>query len=308
VKQTPKQFFASPAGKLTLAVIAMVLCWTVLIVYLSNTSAGGTWFPTEADMNRVRQDIKKDTNTYNTELAKQTAFEELQDQYEDSLLSYWNADRDGDPATELRNLINDAAQNAKANLQTLGSVRVSNINNELSYADLDFTVVDEYSKIIRFFAEVEKCTPRLAWRRVEIRLEPNRARAVTGPGARPGARPGAAATTAATTPTAQMFRTTGQVRVIKYSPAGNTAKVTTSTASKTTTASASKTTAAPAAGTTAPAAGATTPAAGATTPTTPAAGAATPAAARPATTNQPAAASAAATPAQQGPAANATTN
>ena len=293
MKQTPKQFFGTPAGKLTLAVIAMVLCWTVLIVYLSNTSAGGTWFPTEADMNRVRQDIKKDTNTYNTELAKQTAFEELQDKYEDSLLSYWNADRDGDPATELRNLINDAAQNAKANLQTLGSVRLSNINNELSYADLDFTVVDEYSKIIRFFAEVEKCTPRLSWRRVEIRVEPNRARAVTGPGARPGT----TTTAAATTTPAQMYRTTGQVRVIRYSPAGNTAKVT-STAAKTTGTAAKATT--PAAGAT------TTPAVGAAPKTTPAAGATAPAATTTPATNQPAAASAAATPAQQGPAANAT--
>jgi len=304
MKQTPKQFFATPAGKLTLAVIAMVLCWTVLIVYLSKTSAGGTWFPSEADIESVRTDIKKDTNALHAAEAELDAFEDLQASYEDSLASYWNADRDGQPETELRNLVSTAAQNAEANIQTLGSVRTSNINNELSYADLDFTVVDEYSKVVRFFAEIEKCTPRLSWRRVEIRLEPNRARAVTGPGARPGA-----AAAAAATPTAQMFRTTGQVRVIKYSPAGNTAKVTTSsTAKTTTTASAARATTTPAAGaaaTTAPAAGATT------TPTTPAAGAATPAAAtpaRPATTNQPAAASAAATPAQQGPAANATTN
>ena len=222
MKQTPKQFFATPAGKLTLAVIAMVLCWTILIVYLSKTSAGGTWFPSEADMNRVRQEIKNDTNKLNTINADLDSFEALQDKYEDSLATYWNADRDGEPETQLRNLINDAAQNAKANLQTLGSVRTSTINTELSYADLDFTVVDEYSKVIRFFAEVEKCTPRLSWRRVELRLEPTRARAVTAPG-----RPGAAATTAtATTTPAQMFRATGQVRVIKYSPAGNTSKTT----------------------------------------------------------------------------------
>jgi len=305
VKQTPKQFFATPAGKLTLAIIAMVLCWTVLIVYLSKTSAGGTWFPSEADIESVRTDIKKDTNALHAAEAELDAFEDLQASYEDSLASYWNADRDGQPETELRNLVSTAAQNAEANIQTLGSVRTSNINNELSYADLDFTVVDEYSKVIRFFAEIEKCTPRLSWRRVEIRLEPNRARAVTAPGAaRPGAaRTGAAATTAATTPTAQMFRTTGQVRVIKYSPAGNTAKVGSSTAAKTTTtASAARTTTAPAAGTATPAAGASA--------TTPAAGATAPAAAstQPATTNQPAAASAAATPAQQGPAANATNN
>lgn len=222
MKQTPKQFFATPAGKLTLAVIAMVLCWTILIVYLSKTSAGGTWFPSEADMNRVRQEIKNDTNKLNTANADLDSFEALQDKYEDSLATYWNADRDGEPETQLRNLINDAAQNAKANLQTLGSVRTSTINTELSYADLDFTIVDEYSKVIRFFAEVEKCTPRLSWRRVELRLEPTRARAVTAPG-----RPGAAATTAtATTTPAQMFRATGQVRVIKYSPAGNTSKTT----------------------------------------------------------------------------------
>ena len=171
MKQTPKQFFSTPAGKLTLAVIAMVLCWTVLIVYLSKTSAGGTLFPSEADIDIVRNEIKKETNTLNAEMANLQAFEELQDSYEDSLASYWNADRDGQPETELRNLISTAAQNAEANIQTLGSVRTSSINNELSYADLDFTVVDEYSKVIRFFAEVEKCTPRLSWRRVELRVE-----------------------------------------------------------------------------------------------------------------------------------------
>lgn len=217
MKQTPKQFFASPAGKLTLAIVAMVLCWTILIVYLSNTSAGGTWFPSEADMNRIRQEIKNDTKTLEAETANLDAFENLQDSYEDSLTTYWNADRDGEPETELRNLVNDAATRAEANLQTLGSVRTSTINNELSYADLDFTVVDEYNKVIRFFAEIEKCTPRLSWRRVELRVEPTRARAVTGPGARQNN------ATAATTTTAQMFRTTGQVRVIKYSPAGNAA-------------------------------------------------------------------------------------
>ena len=264
------------------AIVAMVLCWTVLIVYLSKTSAGGTWFPSEADIEGVRTDIKKDTNALHAAEVELDQFEDLQASYEDSLAGYWNADRDGQPETELRNLISTAAQNAEANIQTLGSVRTSSINNELSYADLDFTVVDEYSKVIRFFAEVEKCTPRLSWRRVEIRLEPNRARAVTGPGARPGA----AATAATTTTPAQMFRTTGQVRVIKYSPAGNTAKPATAStaAARTTTAAASAATAAAKPATGANAAPNTT-----------------------TTTNQPAAASAAATPAQQGPAANDTT-
>ncbi len=276
-QQSAKQFFSTPAGKLSLAIIAMVVCWTVLIVYLSNTSTGGTWFPTEVDMNRVRQDIKKDTNTLATEQANKQAYDALEDQYEDSLATYWNADRDGEPETELRNLVNDAATRAGANLQNLGSVRTSSINSELSYADLDFTLVDEYLKVIQFFAEVEKSTPRLSWRRVEIRLEPTRARAVTGPAAN---RPGAAATTTTSTP-AQTFRATGQVRVIKYSPTG-AAKSATAAKTSTTTTTASK----PAATST------TTPAV-----TGPAAQATAPVAAAPA-----------GTPANPEPAANATSN
>ena len=276
-QQSAKQFFSTPTGKLSLAIIAMVVCWTVLIVYLSNTSTGGTWFPTEVDMNRVRQDIKKDTNTLATEQANKQAYDALEDQYEDSLATYWNADRDGEPETELRNLVNDAATRAGANLQNLGSVRTSSINSELSYADLDFTVVDEYLKVINFIAEVEKSTPRLSWRRVEIRLEPTRARAVTGPAAN---RPGAAATTTTSTP-AQTFRATGQVRVIKYSPTG-AAKSATAAKTSTTTTTASK----PAATST------TTPAV-----TGPAAQATAPVAAAPA-----------GTPANPEPAANATSN
>jgi len=276
VKQTPKQFFSTPAGKLTLAVIAMVLCWTILIVYISSNSAGGTLFPTETDMTRVRQEIKNDTTKLEAARKNKKELDDLQAKYEAALATFWNADRDGEPETELRNLINDAAQRAEANLQTLGSVRMSNINNELSYADLDFTIVDEYNKVIRFFAEVEKSTPRLSWRRVEVRVEPNRARAVTGPGAANRAN----ATAAATTSTAQMFRTTGQVRVIKYSPAGNgsgktstaaAAKpATTSTAAKTTT----PTTTTPT--TTTPAATSSTPAAQQPAPATPADGKAEP--------------------------------
>ena len=249
MKQTPKQFFSTPAGKLTLAIIAMVLCWTILIVYLSSNSAGGTLFPTETDMTRVRQEIKNDTSKLEAARKKKQELDTLEAKYEAALATFWNADRDGEPETELRNLINDAAQRAEANLQTLGSVRSSNINNELSYADLDFTIVDEYSKLIKFFAEVEKSTPRVSWRRVEIRVEPTRARAVTGPGAANRQN----ATAATTTTTAQMFRTTGQVRVIKYSPAGNgsgktaaaaTAKTGTTTAKTTPTSSTATTPAA----------------------------------------------------------------
>ena len=140
--------------------------------------------------------------------------------------AYWNVDRDGQPETELRNLVNDAAVCVEANLQNLGSVRMSTINPELSYALLEFTVVDEYDKVIRLIAEIEKCKPRLYWVSADIRVENSRARNVAS------ANRQNSSTTTTTPP--QIFRATMRVRVIRYSPGGNASDATrTASAAKT---------------------------------------------------------------------------
>ncbi len=120
-------------------------------------------------------------------------------------VSLWNTERDGQPELRLRELIGDAAKRAEAYLRSLSSRTIS-IDAEHSNADIDFVVVDEYSKIVRFISEIEKITPRPSWRRLEIRIEP--ARALAGQQAEP--RPAT---------DARRFRMTAQVRVIKYTPA-----------------------------------------------------------------------------------------
>ncbi|MBP5300558.1 MAG: hypothetical protein J6Y80_04055 [Victivallales bacterium] len=244
MKQTSKQFFSTQEGKLTLALAAMVLCWTFFIVYISKTDVGDRWFPTQKKINLVKREIQNMTASPNAAnpsplqkvRTQKAEIDKLKAQDIAAKATYWNADRDGQPETELRNLVSAAAQRVEANLQNLGSVRMSTINSELSYADLEFTVVDEYDKIIRLIAEIEKCKPRLSWRSADIRVENSRARTVTAANRQNGA------TTTTTTPN-QMFRTTMRVRVIKYSPAGNTAGAKTATTAKTATAAKTGTTA-----------------------------------------------------------------
>ena len=251
MKQTSKQFFSTQEGKLTLALAAMVLCWTFFFVYISKTDVGDRWFPTEKKINLVKREIQSMTTSANAANAsplqkartQKAEIDKLKAQDIAAKATYWNADRDGQPETELRNLVNAAAQRVEANLQNLGSVRMSTINSELSYADLEFTVVDEYDKIIRLIAEIEKCKPRLSWRSADIRVE-NARRAVTAANRQNG-------TTTTTTTPAQMFRTTMRVRVIKYSPAGNAAGAKTAATAKTasTTAKTGTTASAPASAT-----------------------------------------------------------
>ena len=120
----------------------------------------------------------------------------------------WNTERYGVPEIRLRELVGDAAKRAEADLRSLGAVRTISIDAERSTAEIDFTLVDEYSRIVRFIDEIEKVTPRLAWSRLEIRIEPARALA--------GQQAGAAPAT-----TARQVRMTAQIRVIKYTPAKN---------------------------------------------------------------------------------------
>ena len=125
-------------------------------------------------------------------------------------LPLWNTEQDGKPEIKLPELVGDAAKRAEADLRPLNEVQFTPIDAEHSYADLDLDVVDEYGKVVRFIAEIEKKTPRLAWRRFEIRVEPAGDRNLAGDKQK---------TAASVAATAKAFRMSGQIRVIAYDPA-----------------------------------------------------------------------------------------
>ena len=85
--------------------------------------------------------------------------------------AYWDTARYGEPGLELPRLIKEAAKRANAEYQTVGAVRVSQIDDEYSSNNLDFMFLDEYGKILRFIEEVDKIAPRLFWRRLELRVD-----------------------------------------------------------------------------------------------------------------------------------------
>ena len=122
----------------------------------------------------------------------------------------WNTERDGQPETRLRDLVNDAAKRAEVNFQSLGDVRITPIDAKHSYAHLDLDIVDEYGKVVRFFDEIEKKTPRLAWNRVELRVNSARDRIAAELQDAP---PVAAS--------AKSIRMSGRIRVIAYTPSAD---------------------------------------------------------------------------------------
>ena len=64
----------------------------------------------------------------------------------------WN----GNVEIALRELVDGAARKLDMKLNSLGSVRSGKINSELSYAELELSIVDKYENVVAFIAEIDK--------------------------------------------------------------------------------------------------------------------------------------------------------
>ena len=174
----------------------------------SNERDGVTFPPPEAPWQTAARPGSATTQTSGPAASKADVDRKQQDLL--AGVPLWNPEQDGPPEIRLRELVNDAAKRAEANLRSIGSVRTTSIDAEHSAADVDFYITDDFRKIVCFIDEIEKTTPRLRWRRVEIRVEPATGRF------RIEEKPKDDATSATA---ARQYRLTGQIRVIKYTPA-----------------------------------------------------------------------------------------
>ncbi len=168
----------------------------------SNERDGVTFPPTEAPWQTAARPGSATTQTSGPAASKADVDRKQQDLL--AGVPLWNPEQDGPPEIRLRELVNDTAKRAEANLRSIGAVMTTSIDAEHSAADVDFFITDDYGKIVRFIDEVEKQTPRLHWRRVEIRVEPVGGRAF------PEEKPKT---------DARKFRMLGQIRVIRHTPA-----------------------------------------------------------------------------------------
>ena len=168
----------------------------------SNERDGVTFPPPEAPWQTAARPGSATTQTSGPAASKADVDRKQQDLL--AGVPLWNPEQDGPPEIRLRELVNDAAKRAEANLRSIGAVMTTSIDAEHSAADVDFFITDDFRKIVCFINEIEKTTPRLRWRRVEIRVEPVGGRAF------PEEKPKT---------DARKFRMLGQIRVIRHTPA-----------------------------------------------------------------------------------------
>ena len=72
---------------------------------------------------------------------------------------------------ELRKKIEGAARKAGLDLTSIGAIRRSRINNDLSFLELDVNATSTLELLTAFWVELADVTPQLSWKRVDLRPE-----------------------------------------------------------------------------------------------------------------------------------------
>ncbi len=195
-----REFAKTSRGKLILALGGLVVVWIILLWQFAGSLAG--LLPGAGEIDRTEREVKELRRQNAAVQAKAKEFDNLKARYRKQLDGYWQEARDGVAETELRNKIQQAAHEGELKLSSLGSVRITRINGDLYYAEIDLATTGSLEALTAFLARIQKITPALSWRRLDLRPEPMRGRPDT--------------TTTTTANTTQSLNFNGAIRVIGF--------------------------------------------------------------------------------------------
>ncbi len=164
---TAREFLKTPKGKLVLVCcILMPVSWIFLLLQFSGDLS--TLFPDDSRKAELEKEIKKLKSEHQAQQKRLNDYETLKKQYRDKIRNAWQFDKDGDPELVLRQKIEAVAKESELLLSNLGSVRVSRVNNELAWAELDISTSGEFEIIVKFLEKVRALKPEVSWRRLTI--------------------------------------------------------------------------------------------------------------------------------------------
>lgn len=195
-----REFAKTGRGKLILALGGLAVVWIILLWQFAGSLAG--LLPGAGEIDRTEREVKELRRQNAAAQARAKEFDDLKARYRRQLDGYWQEARDGVAETELRNKIQQAAHEGELKLSSLGSVRITRINGDLYYAEIDLATSGSLEALTAFLARIQKITPALSWRRLDMRPEPVRGRPD--------------ATTTTTVNTTQSLNFNGAIRVIGF--------------------------------------------------------------------------------------------
>ena len=161
-----KEFIRTPKGKLILALGAMVLSWIFLLLNFSSSMMIA--LPSESRKAEIKKEIRKLRTELKSLQEKQQQADRQKKNWKNLADRSWQPKRDGDPELLLRQIIEAAARTSELKLNNLGSVRLTRINQDFSFAEMDVSANTRIGPLTAFIREIEKSEKNISWRRFSV--------------------------------------------------------------------------------------------------------------------------------------------
>ena len=161
-----KEFIRTPKGKLILALGAMVLSWIFLLLNFSSSLM--ITLPSESRKAEIKKDIRKLRTELKALQEKQQQANRQKKNWKELAAQSWQPKRDGDPELLLRQIIEAAARKSELKLNNLGSVRITRVNQDFSFAEMDVSATTRIAPLAAFMNEIRKSGKNISWRRFSV--------------------------------------------------------------------------------------------------------------------------------------------
>ncbi len=164
-----KKFRTSKKAQILFIAGGLVFCALFLLWQMGGSI--GSIIPSKSRLEQLSDKQKKAAADMAVLEKKLKDVETAEKLYKANLAGFWKEDVNGNADVELRKKIEEAAQTAGLKLNSIGTVRRSRINNDLQFLEIDMGGVETLELLTNFFEEIYKVTPKLYWKRVDLRQE-----------------------------------------------------------------------------------------------------------------------------------------
>ena len=161
-----KEFIKTPKGKLILALGAMLLSWIFLLLYFSSSLMIA--LPSQTKKAALKQEIRKIRAELSELNEKKVQADRLKARWETLAARSWQPARDGDPELILRQKIEAASKKTELKLSNLGTVRLTRINQDFGFAELEISATTRLSQLAPFISEIQQQKPAISWKRLSV--------------------------------------------------------------------------------------------------------------------------------------------
>jgi|APCry1669188910_1035180.scaffolds.fasta_scaffold156645_1 hypothetical protein len=153
--------------KAVLGIIPVIILSIIAIVLYSSEIAalwpGGDRIQKELDdLGDMHKDLEK-------EIREVRNIRQVRENFIKQGKDFWIPKRDGDIENNIIKKIEDVAKTSGLKLQNIGNARLSKINEEISFMEVNIEAKSSMEEISRFISDLYKANPCFYWRKCVLR-------------------------------------------------------------------------------------------------------------------------------------------